>query len=314
MSTTRTHPPERPYQTLAEIGPGRRGAIGRVIGKSNNATARPGSESPARGGLRRPDRPRHVRVSGVRDPVAAGGRGRAPRRPEAQLARRPRRAGALLRARPAHSHKHGVLGLELDGARGPGPLRGRAHLAHAAVEPDALAHRPRAVERGGGRGTRDLERGSDAGSPGVSRMDLAGGGGLRGRPRPQRRERVHDRRDPPHPRVLHLELVHPGGVLLSHHHSRHRLRPAVSARPRERGDPGLLHAHRGGHVVHHAVSRHRLLRDPEGPGPAHLFLRARGARLLDEYPLLHPDRGPPLHLQPHRPGGCRPPRSCSAWG
>src|SRR5262245_8819494 len=231
--------------------------------------------------------------------MAAGGHGGGPdRRAEAQLARLAPGAVAVLRPRPAYSHEHCLLGLELDGARRPCPLRRRTYLPRAPLESQAGARRSRPLEHRSDRRARHARGRRDTGPAGVSRVDLAGSGRVRRWPPAQRAERLHDGRDAQHPRGLCLELVHPGRVLLSHDPLHHGLCPPLPTRPRERRDPGLLHAYRCRHVVRHAVARRCVLRGPAAPGSANLLLCARRARLLDEHPLLYADRGASFHLQP----------------
>ena len=176
----------------------------------------------------------------------------------------------------------------------------RAHLAHAAVEPGTLSRIalvPRTVAVVVG--TRDLERGSDAGSPGSAAPNrhlavavvFVAGLVLNG---VNAYMTVATRRIPEF-YISNWYIL--GGVAPNPHYFRHRRRPrCISA-----ATPPLVL----GYLRHTAVGlRFTMLSPgiashqyPEGPGPA-LFLRARFSS-GHEYPLLHPDRRTPLHLQSH---------------
>src|SRR6185312_220542 len=72
----------------------------------------------------------------------------------------------------------------------------------------------------------------------------------------------------------------------------------VPAGPGPGGHLRLLHAQRSGHVVHAAGAGAVLLRDTQGAEPAHLFLRAGRAGVLDQ-PGVLPDAGrAPFPVQP----------------
>ena len=169
----------------------------------------------------------------------------------------------------------------------------------------SVAHRQRAADE------RHQQR-----RTGVPRVHLAGAGGLRDRRDPHRLQpHTHDRHTRPR-RDLHLELVHHGRLSVDHRVARHRVSAVVPAERHQRdGDPGFLHAHGRGHVVHASRPRAHLLHAAATPQQADLLVLSRRPGVLDADGLLLDDRRASLHLRAHPlvVADASPSSSASAW-